>query len=529
MTAVLHPGVYVQEVPSGARSIEGVPTSTTIFVGETERGPLAATKVKGISDYEREFGGYYRPDTAAASGSVPVAMRYAMDAFFSNGGTTAYVLRAASTSGTAQRAEASPAIAAATPGAWGNDLYAVFFSLPPTATDSFRVAVYYRNRRTAKDELVEDWPSLTQDASSEQYAVDVLKRSNYIRWVEGGTLPAAVDATLGAGVSAADLDLTTAATAKLAGGVGGDAAFGWATPATVFGLLSELDGVDDAALIAAAPDLWVQSPVVTTNVGAVYEGFRNYIDNRPKLDLFLVADIAAHTAAATTATTNAVAAVDATTFNRTTMSAVYWPHVRVVDPIGKGARPVKTLPPSAFIAGLYSRTDASRGVWKAPAGVDVLVGGIAEVDVEVLDKHQDDLNPKAINAIRAIPGAGVVVWGTRTLRPDTEWRYVPVRRTAMFLRKSIYNGIQWAVFEPNDEDLWASLRATIGAFMETQFQRGAFAGSSSRDAYFVKCDAETTSAIDQANGIVNVLVGFAPLRPAEFVIVKLSQKTASAA
>jgi hypothetical protein len=147
----------------------------------------------------------------------------------------------------------------------------------------------------------------------------------------------------------------------------------------------------------------------------------------------------------------------------------------------------------------------------------------------LLDKHQDDLNPQGVNCIRLIPGAGTVIWGARTLRPSSEWRYVPVRRTAMFLRKSIFNGIQWAVFEPNDEDLWTSLRATIAAFMETQFRNGAFAGTSSREAYFVKVDSETTTEIDQAAGIVNVLVGFAPLRPAEFVVVKLSQKTATAA
>ena len=118
-----------------------------------------------------------------------------------------------------------------------------------------------------------------------------------------------------------------------------------------------------------------------------------------------------------------------------------------------------------------------------------------------------------------------MVWGARTLVPSSEWRYVPVRRMAIYLRTSIYNGIQWAVFEPNDEPLWASLRTSIGAFMEIQFRNGAFAGSTSKEAYFVKVDSETTTEDDQAAGIVNVLVGFCPLRPAEFVVVKLSQKT----
>jgi phage tail sheath protein FI len=132
-----------------------------------------------------------------------------------------------------------------------------------------------------------------------------------------------------------------------------------------------------------------------------------------------------------------------------------------------------------------------------------------------------------VNALRSIPSAGPAIWGTRTRIPESEYRYIPVRRTAMFLRKSIYRGIQWAVFEPNDEPLWQSLRNTIGAFMDTQFRNGAFAGRTSRDAYFVKCDAETTTEADQAAGVVNIRVGFAPLRPAEFIVVKLSQKTAA--
>lgn len=203
-----------------------------------------------------------------------------------------------------------------------------------------------------------------------------------------------------------------------------------------------------------------------------------------------------------------------------------WPHVIVADPVGTGRNPKLTVPPSGFAAGLYARTDARRGVWKAPAGVEATLSGVLGLQHEVLDKHQDDMNPVGVNALRVIPGAGSVIWGARTSRPTSEWRYVSVRRTAMFLRKSIYNGIQWAVFEPNDEPLWQSLRVNIGAFMETQFRNGAFAGATSREAYFVKCDTQTTTEIDKANGVVNIVVGFAPLRPAEFVVLRLQQMTA---
>jgi uncharacterized protein len=140
------------------------------------------------------------------------------------------------------------------------------------------------------------------------------------------------------------------------------------------------------------------------------------------------------------------------------------------------------------------------------------------------DADQDSLNPIGLNVIRRFPVYGIVTWGTRTLSADSAWRYIPVRRMAIFLRSSIYNGIQWAVFEGNDEPLWAELRLNIRAFMLTQFRGGAFQGSTPNDAFFVKCDSSTTTQQDIDAGIVNILVGFAPLKPAEFVVLKLSQK-----
>jgi hypothetical protein len=152
------------------------------------------------------------------------------------------------------------------------------------------------------------------------------------------------------------------------------------------------------------------------------------------------------------------------------------------------------------------------------------LSGALSLAAQIDDIQQDFLNPIGINVIRAFPASGIVIWGTRTLASDSAWRYIPVRRMAIFLRVSIYNGIQWAVFEPNDEDLWASLRLSIGGFMLTQFQAGAFQGDAPSKAFFVKCDASTTTQADIDNGVVNILVGFAPLKPAEFVVLKLSQK-----
>lgn len=205
--------------------------------------------------------------------------------------------------------------------------------------------------------------------------------------------------------------------------------------------------------------------------------------------------------------------------------AVYYPWLKSVDPTGASPAPI-IVPPSGFVAGMYARIDARRGVWKAPAGTEANLGGAIGLIADTTDAQQDFLNPIGVNVIRSFPASGIVIWGARTLatRSDPEYRYVPVRRTAIYLEQSIYNGIQWAVFEPNDEPLWSSLRLNIGAFMMLQFRAGAFQGKTPNDAFFVQCDDKTTTQADIDAGIVNIRVGFAPLKPAEFVVLKLSQK-----
>jgi phage tail sheath protein FI len=209
--------------------------------------------------------------------------------------------------------------------------------------------------------------------------------------------------------------------------------------------------------------------------------------------------------------------------------ALYFPWIKALDPSGASAEPV-LLPPSGYIAGLYARTDASRGVWKAPAGTSATLSGAVGLGVEVTDTEHGNLNPLGVNVIRRFPAAGIVSFGARTVTTtDAEWKYVPVRRLAIMMRVSIYNGIQWAVFEPNDELLWSQLRLNVRSFMMGLFRQGAFKGATPSDAFFVKCDSDTTTQIEIDQGIVNVLVGFAPLKPAEFVIVKISQKAGQAA
>ena len=206
-------------------------------------------------------------------------------------------------------------------------------------------------------------------------------------------------------------------------------------------------------------------------------------------------------------------------------AALYYPWLRTADPTGVSRSPI-LVPPSGFVAGMYARIDATRGIWKAPAGTEANVGGAVGLLADTTDVEQDFLNPIGVNVIRQFPASGIVIWGARTLatRSNPEYRYIPVRRTAIFLEQSIYNGIQYAVFEPNDTGLWSSLRLNIGAFMLLQFRAGAFQGRTPADAFFVKVDETTTTQQDIDAGVVNIVVGFAPLKPAEFVVLKLTQK-----
>ncbi len=215
-----------------------------------------------------------------------------------------------------------------------------------------------------------------------------------------------------------------------------------------------------------------------------------------------------------------------------TYSVLYYPWVKVANPFynvdtNPNAEKTLTIAPSAFAAGMWAKIDGKRGVWKAPAGVEAQLRGVAGLEFTVEDGEQDQLNPLGINCIRKLPNFGSVFWGSRTLatKADPEWRYVPVRRTAIFIERSIYGGIQWAVFEPNDEPLWSALRTNIDSFMNGLFRAAAFQGAKASDAYFVRCglgDTMTQGDIDR--GQVVVIVGFAPLKPAEFVIVRIQQK-----
>jgi hypothetical protein len=210
--------------------------------------------------------------------------------------------------------------------------------------------------------------------------------------------------------------------------------------------------------------------------------------------------------------------------------AAFWPRLRLSDLLNNGQ--LRTFAPSGLVAGVYASTDSSRGVWKAPAGIGAVLNGVQNMTYQLTDTENGVLNPLGLNCFRTFPIYGPVLWGARTLvgadALTSQWKYVPVRRTALFLESSLYQGTQWVVFEPNDEPLWAAIRLNVSSFLQTYFLKGAFAGTTPDEAYFVKCDGETTTQTDIDNGVVNILVGFAPLEPAEFVVIQIEQLTGQA-
>jgi phage tail sheath protein FI len=207
-------------------------------------------------------------------------------------------------------------------------------------------------------------------------------------------------------------------------------------------------------------------------------------------------------------------------------SALYFPWVEAPDPLQQNAP--RAFPPCGFVAGVFARTDLARGVWKAPAGVAADLFGASRATIPVSDVENGRLGPRAVNCLRSFPNFGtLVVFGARTLAgadfSGSDREFIPVRRLALFLEESLSRGTKWAAFEPNGEPLWAQLRLSVGAFMQSLFMQGAVAGPTPAAAYFVRCDATTTTQADIDRGVVNITVGFAPLRPAEFIILTIRQ------
>jgi phage tail sheath protein FI len=407
---------------------------------------------------------------------------------------------------------------AGNPGAWGNN-YGVVIKNQAGSSSRFSLQVVYNPSpgKTAA-QVVESFVNLSATSPDPQgrYVGDILKaQSNYVMVKPGSnSLTAPPAATT---VAAGNL---IAATANLGGGNDG-AQLAPASPGGAFenALLDPTNGVGGVNQLVHV-DLFnllcvpgeVDPPTIST-LEAFCVAYR----------AFLIVDCAS------TDTVNSLQSNSGPNNDMTgtpgTNAAFYFPWINAPDPLNQGS--TGPFPPCGYVAGIYASTDASRGVWKAPAGTATSLTGVIGPNITLNDADNGLLNPVAVNCIRNFSAYGTVVWGARTLQGNDEvgsqWKYVPVRRLALFIEESLYRGTQWAVFEPNDEPLWASLRLNIGSFMQTLFRQGAFQGQTPKDAYFVQCDDETTTQSDINMGIVNVVVGFAPLLPAEFVVIQIQQ------
>ncbi|MCY1083056.1 phage tail sheath family protein [Archangium lansingense] len=553
------PGVYVQEVPSGVRTIIGVSTSLTVFLGRTERGPVSQpTRVSTWEEFEDSFGGLLADSP----------MTYAVQDFFLNGGAQALILRLfesiqrddqgapkkddkgnvltePSTYYVAFRAPppakpgdkpkdkddhlADKTLVAASSGAWGQHLgyrtdtdgitdNAVRRFITPgsglTTADFFNLTVFFTQDdgkdATESIPLASNNPkagarylgnllpltskfvrlAVTDPDAAKKLYVDPANPPDPTKHTLDGSLRPVNAQTYLDGLNVLDtLDLYNIVCIP-------PETFDGNTDISVYASAAEKCSRMKATLILDPPNTW--TPDVDNTV---------HLDDPKGLG---VTPADAHAPYCT----------------------VYFPRIKAADPLQGGAEVTRAA--SGALAGIIARTDATRGVWKAPAGYnDGGISGITGLQYPLTDTQNGLLNSQGVNALRSFSPVGPVVWGARTLAGadvlSSDFKYLPVRRLTDYIEQTLLRQTRWAVFEPNDEPLWSQLRLAIGSFMNDLFRQGAFQGSSRDQAFFVKCDATTTTQDDINRGIVNVEVGFAPLKPAEFVVIYIEQKTAQAA
>ena len=616
------PGVYIEELPSGARTIVGVSTSVTAFIGRTRRGPVdRAVPVASFGEFDRRFGGLWNQSDlghvvrqffenggrdaiivrvqaggAASAGSVPgdmvltatdaaaalagfdhlrvavthgagagdyvleVSARNAADAVLEDGGAPAQpytvsipltapgdptAVLAAATTATAPpialvRLVGAPAttrpatttaphvssagtgsarlpvpnafsFTAADVGTWGDGIEVTVAPDAGGTTFSLTARLVDANGRELESEA---FHNLVRTPGVVTYVGDVLSsRSALLRLA---TAPAALPAA--------------AATSRLTGGADGtQPAIGayQGSEASRTGLFA-LDEIDVVNLVCAP---FPQAVTVISEAARASFWSSSVLPWCQARGAFALVDPPPSWASFDAVSADLANAAGWISSLRSPYGAQYFPNIVAADPLQESR--LRPFPPCGAVAGVIARTDGSRGVWKAPAGMDAIVAGALDAQIALTDGEQGVLNREGVNCVRAFPGSGRVVWGARTLvgedRRASEWKYVPVRRLASFLQQSLLRGTRWAVFEPNDEALWAQLRLNIGGFMHQLFRQGAFAGRTPSEAYFVKCDANTTTQTDIDAGIVYVLIGFAPVKPAEFVIIKIQQMAGLAA
>jgi phage tail sheath protein FI len=597
------PGVYIEEIPSGVRTIVGVATSVAAFVGRAARGPVnTATVINGFGDFERIFGGLW----------LPSALGFAVRDFFLNGGSQAVIVRLYRAEVDAQGNPVKDvaklkvddlSLEAASLGKWGSNLRV---GIDVDVLESVATSTGLQKKDLFNLTIADAGPGGTSErflnvstAAGALRRVDkVLKgESQLMRW--SGDYPATAP-PMAKTIAAHDKGKALAGEQKKLAdmikanpndpGIPAQKTAVEAAQTALAAALFELkDPVSQAEQKLA--DALKQSPqkpddiqkakddlaaakkafADTVSLGeplqkdtftpangetekkGIYaleqlfasDGIFNILCIPPytatgDVDVSLVSDAAAYCEKRramllvdppsawrdkSTARTQFTDPNDDKVGTRSRNAALFFPRLRQPNPLRNGQ--VEEFVPCGVVAGVFARTDTQRGVWKAPAGLEAALVGVPQLSVALTNEENGELNPLGINCLRAFPAAGRVVWGSRTLRGADqladEYKYIPIRRLALFIEETLFRGTQWVVFEPNDEPLWAQIRLNVGAFMNGLFRQGAFQGQTPKDAYFVKCDRETNPQADVNKGIVNIVVGFAPLKPAEFVIIKIQQ------
>src|SRR3989454_3767433 len=504
MPNYLSPGVYVEEVEAGSRPIEGVGTATAAFVGLAEKGPVnTPTLVTNWSQFSQGFGGFLEGSYLAHS----------VYGYFLNGGGSAYIVRIGA-DGHAPSAQAElPSakdkslagyrVLALEGGTPGNDVQVEVAEASQPSDDTFKLIV-----TRGKDR--EEYDNVTTRKGKNNVVTAVKTASKLIQLEEIGTagalekVPAPGKVTLQGGGATMPARVTP------------DEYVGNSADRTGF---AGLEAVDTVTMLSV-PDLmaaYQRGMIDSEQVKAVQLAMIAHcelmgdrvaiLDSPPGLNAQQIREWR----------------VDKAGYD-SKYATLYWPWIKVFDPLSSQNI---FVPPSGHMAGIWGRNDDTRGVHKAPA--NEVVRGAITLDIQITKNEHDLLNPHGINCIRSFPGRGIRVWGARTLSSDPAWRYVNVRRLFNYLEKSILNGTQWAVFEPNDYSLWAKLRRTIAAFLVNEWRKGALFGLTPDQAFFVKCDDETNPAESIDAGMVVCEIGVAPVKPAEFVIFPLAQFSAGAA
>ena len=508
-----YPGVYIQETSIGGRVIPGVATAVAAFVGRALRGLVnQPTRILSFSDFEKSFGGLSRDSS----------MSYAVQQFFDNGGNEALIVRVHNNSKIASLTLANKlTFVAANCGKWGNAIRIRIDhkTTKPKDTALFNITVFDTIAGTS--EIFED---VSTDKTSSRFVTHILKQQSNLIRVRGEVpriRPHKHNSPAKGKNSIADDSFSTQF-----GDNGSDGKNITDNQLSKSTLKSKRQGIW-ALEKAASFNLLCIPPLTLANNGNIGAQTRRaaatYCEQRQAI--FLTDPLMSWNAVTSPigegGITSPVWGVP-----HSDNIAFYFPHINCPDPLRNNQ--LSAFAPCGAVAGVIARTDFQRGVWKSPAGTEARLRGVSELSIRIGDDANNQLNNHNINCLRALPRIGPVIWGARVLSDTNQSRsdskYLAVRRLSLFIQDSVMHGTDWVVFEPNDEPLWAEIHLAVGRFMQQLFRNGSFVGDTQDHAYFVTCGRDTMSQYDIDRGIIRLVIGFAPIKPAEFVVLNLSIK-----